>query len=161
MRTDLLALLEHLQLLPAPDPPPPLALATLRARLEASARPLAKVRWKGTDLEAALAGCLTALGRHRLDGAMDPVAFLEAQAAFLERGVPEAELRGHQLGYLAARANLKLQAAGDERRFRCFGPALALKADEPPWLLVVPEEAAALGALAGPALPPADAYQPA
>ena len=148
MRTDLLALLEHLQLLAPAAPPAPAALATLRERLEASARPLSKLRWRGADLEGALAGALAALGRHRLDGAMEPVGFLEAMAPLVAQGLPEPELRARQLEYLAGRANALLEARGDERRFRRLGPALAWREDEPPWLLVVPEEEAALRALA-------------
>jgi hypothetical protein len=66
-------------------------------------------------------------------------------------GRSDEELRAYQLGYLAERANVLLATRGDERRFHCFGPALAWKVGEPPWLLVVPEEADALLALAGPA----------
>jgi hypothetical protein len=149
MRTDLLALLEHLQLLPPAGPPGPEVLATLRQRLEASARPLSKLHWKGADLEGALAGALAALGRHRLDGAMEPVAFLEAMAPLLGQGLPDAELRARQLEHLAGCANRLLEARGDERRFCLLGPALAWRDGEPAWLLVVPEEAAALAAVAG------------
>lgn len=62
----------------------------------------------------------------------------------------EEDMRRHQMGFAAVVANEALARGGDPRRVRALGRVLEWESDEPAWLVLTPEEHAALVAIAGP-----------
>jgi hypothetical protein len=144
MNTDLLAVMQQLHLVPAPAQPGD-ALEQLIDLLAGSVRILTNEWWQASDAEVALDAARAGVKRLNLGVTFDEAAFVAVAA-----DVTDEDLRRrHQLGFLVGAINAQLAGKGDERRFRCFGPRLAWEPGEPPWLLVVPEEYAALHALVG------------
>jgi hypothetical protein len=78
----------------------------------------------------------------------------ERFAVWTEEAAPqfddEEDMRRHQAGFAAAYANEALARAGDPRRVRALGRVLEWESEEPAWLVLTPEEHAALVTIAGP-----------
>lgn len=105
--------------------------------------------WHADDLESATEVLVDSLAKLGVSGFP-----AERFAAWTEEAEPryddEDDLRRHQAGFAAVHANERLARAGDPRRVRALGRVLEWESDEPAWLVLTPEEHAALVAIAGP-----------
>jgi hypothetical protein len=146
--TDLLYIIDALELRPAPATPGA-ALEELIDRLAVSVRTLTREWWLASDRETALDAARAGLKRLNVGVTLDEAAFATRDDSVAATVTDDDLRRRHQLGFLAVFVNAALAARGEDRRFRCLGEALAWEPGEPPWLLVVPEEYAALHALVG------------
>jgi hypothetical protein len=117
----------------------------LRDWLSRSARPLADQWWHAGDLDEAYAWAVRRLGEVGVAPPSEE-AFVARHAFIAEHVEDEEEQRRHQLGFVAAHANARLEGS----RFHCLGMDLSWEAEEPPWVLLTDEEHRRVAGLSGP-----------
>jgi hypothetical protein len=137
---------EQREALLAPEPPP----AHMGDPAFIEQRSFVLGWWHATDLDEAIDLLSDGFAKVRAGPELPDIEIGQATRALEGRGVGEADIRRHQIGIAAHRANELLEKKGIAPRLRAFA-ARDLDRDEPVWLLVTEDERAALvGALGEP-----------